>query len=62
MVAYGVKSALGFGGLLPSRNVFAVILFSKTPIPRATAELFKTLGLMTRLAISPFDTDRVFAP
>lgn len=62
VVAYGVKSALGFGGLLPSRNVFAVILFSKTPIPRATAELFKTLGLMTRLAISPFDTNRVFAP
>jgi hypothetical protein len=61
VTAFGVKSALGFGGLLPSQDVFAVILFSKTPIPRATAEFFKTLGLMIRLAISPFDHDRVFA-
>ncbi len=59
--AHGVKSALGFGGLLPSHDLFAVILFSKTSIPRATAELFKTLGLMVKLAISPFDRDRVFA-
>jgi len=60
--AFGVTSALGFGGLLPSRDVFAVILFSKAPIPRATAELFKSLGLMIRLAIGLFDPDRVFAP
>ena len=57
----GVKSVLGFGGLLPSRDLFAVILFSKANVPRATAELFKTLGLMVKLAISPFDRDRVFA-
>src|ERR1700687_1798197 len=61
VTAFGVKSALGFGELLPSRDVFAVILFSKTPMPRATAEFFKTLGLMIRLAISPFDPERVFA-
>ncbi len=59
--AQGLKSVLGFGGLLPSRDLFAVILFSKTHIPRATAELFKTLGLMVKLAIAPFDGDRVFA-
>lgn len=59
--AAGVKSVLGFGGILPSGDLFVVILFSKTYIPRATAELFKTLGLMVKLAISPFDRDRVFA-
>ncbi|HMX93354.1 MAG TPA: hypothetical protein PLY42_18435, partial [Nitrospira sp.] len=31
---YGVKSVLCFGGMLPSRDLFAVILFSKTPVPR----------------------------
>jgi hypothetical protein len=61
VTAYGVKSVLGFGGLLPSRNLFAVILFAKAHIPRATAELFKSLGLIVKLAISPFDHDRVFA-
>lgn len=59
--ALSIKSVLGFGGLLPSGDLFAVILFSKTRIPRATAEMFKTLGLMVKLAISPFDRDRVFA-
>jgi hypothetical protein len=58
---YGVKSVLGFGGLLPSRNLFAVILFSKARIPRATAECFKSLGLMVKMAISPFEPDRIFA-
>jgi hypothetical protein len=59
---YGVKSVLGFGGLLPSRNLFAVILFSKARIPRTTAECFKSLGLMVKMAISPFEPDRVFGP
>jgi len=59
--ALGVKSVLGFGGLLPSRDLFAVILFSKIRIPRATAEFFTTLGLMVRLALSPFDHDAAFA-
>jgi hypothetical protein len=62
VIARGVKSALGFGGLLPSGDLFAVILFSRIYIPRATAELFKTLGLITKLAISPFARHRVFAP
>jgi hypothetical protein len=62
VTAYGVKSVLGFGGLLPSRNLFAVILFSKARIPRATAECFKSLGLMVKMAISPFEPDSVFGP
>jgi hypothetical protein len=56
-----VNSVLGFGGLLPSRNLFAVIMFSKARISRPTAECFKSLGLMVRMAISPFDPNRVFA-
>jgi len=40
--------------------VFAVIIFSRTFISRQAAELFKTVGLMIRLAINPLATDRVF--
>jgi hypothetical protein len=60
VVARGVQSVVGFGGLLPGGDLFAVILFSKVQIPRATAELFTTLGLITKLGICPF-THRVFA-
>jgi hypothetical protein len=60
--ALTVKSVVGFGGLLPSRDLFAVILFSKIYIPRATAEVFRTLGQIVKLAIGFFDRDRVFAP
>ncbi len=59
VLARGVKSALGFGGVVPGGDLFAVVLFSRVHIPRETAELFKTLGLITKLAISPF-ARRVF--
>ena len=34
---HGVKSALGFGGLLPSGDMFAAILFVKTPVSEETS-------------------------
>ncbi len=57
----GVQSVLGFGGMLPSGNLMAIILFSKDPISRETADLFKTLALNTKMALLPFDRGRVFA-
>jgi len=59
VLRYGVRSVLGFGGLLPPRDLFAVILFSKASIPRETAELFKTLALSAKLALVPF-WERIF--
>jgi len=56
---YGVKSVLGFGGVLPSGNVFAVIIFSRTPISNEVANLFNTLALNVKMLILPFD-DSVF--
>jgi hypothetical protein len=50
----GIRSVLGFGGMLPEGDIFAVILFSKVPIPRETAELFKTLALNVKVAVLPF--------
>lgn len=42
---YGVASVLGFGGLMPSGDLSAVVLFSKRAIPHETARLFKTFAL-----------------
>lgn len=61
VVAHGVKSVLGFGGLLPSGELFATVLFSKAPIARDTAELFKTLALNAKVAMLPFVGRRTFA-
>jgi len=59
VVPFGIQSVMGFGGMLPSSNLFAVIMFSKIPIPRNTADLFKSLALTIKLAILPFE-EQVF--
>lgn len=57
----GVKSVVGFGGPFSTGDVFVVVLFSRVYIPRPTAELFRTLGLIIRLAIGPFTREGVYA-
>lgn len=61
VIPYGIQSVLGFGGMLPSGNLMAVILFSKVAIARETADLFKTLSLNAKMALLPFDQNLVFA-
>ena len=61
VVPLGVQSVLGFGGMLPSGNLFAVILFSRVYIPRKTADLFKTLSLSVKAALLPQAESTVFA-
>ncbi|HUQ98792.1 MAG TPA: hypothetical protein VM166_05005 [Gemmatimonadaceae bacterium] len=61
VIPYGVRSVLGFGGVMPSGELFATILFSKTPIPRDVADLFKTLALNVKVALLPFVGNRIFA-
>ncbi|MDA0867588.1 MAG: sensor histidine kinase, partial [Cyanobacteria bacterium] len=56
-----IQSVLGFGGMLPSGNLMAIILFSKLPIQRDTAELFKPLALNAKMAILPFSQGPIFA-
>lgn len=55
VIPCGIRSVLGFGGMLPSGDLFAVIMFSKVQIPREVAELFKPLALSTKLAVLPFE-------
>lgn len=59
---FGIKSVMGFGGILPSGNLFAIILFSKVEIPAATAHLLKILPLSIKMAILPFDKGHLFRP
>ena len=54
VVAYGVESVLGFGGMLPTGDLFAVMLFSRVPVPADTAELFASLALSVKVAVLPF--------
>lgn len=60
VVPRGIRSVLGFGGLLPSGEMFAVIIFFKVPVSREAADLFKALSLNVKMALLPFD-HRVFA-
>jgi len=62
VIPYGIESVLGFGGVLPSGDLFAVLLFSKVPIPAGTAEFFKTVALNVKVALLPHDGTAVFAP
>lgn len=59
---FQIQSVLGFGGMLPSGNLIATILFSKLPIQRETAELFKPLSLNAKMAVLPFDQGPIFTP
>lgn len=61
VVAHGIRSVLGFGGLFPSGDLFAIIIFSRAYIPRETAEMFRTLALSVKLALLPFVRGRIFA-
>ena len=61
VVPHGIESVVGFGGLFPTGDLFAVILFSKVAIPRETAGRFTTLALSVKLAALPFANGPVFA-
>jgi hypothetical protein len=55
VVPYGIKSVMGFGGMLPSLDIFVIIMFLRVSISRETADLFKNLSLNIKLAVLPFE-------
>lgn len=61
VLEHGIQSVLGFGGLLPSGDLFAMILFSRPSISRETANLFRTIALSVKLVLLPFTRGSVFA-
>ncbi|HEX8245966.1 MAG TPA: hypothetical protein VF541_20800 [Longimicrobium sp.] len=58
---YGIRSVVGFGGLLPSGDLFGVILFTRVHVPIEAADRFRPLALELKTCLIPFG-DRVFAP
>ncbi len=60
IIPFGVKSLMGFGGMLPTGNLFIMLIFSKTRIPRKTANLFKNTALHIRMAALPFVNEKIF--
>jgi hypothetical protein len=58
---YKVASVLGFGGLLPDGDLFAVIMFSRVAIPASTAEMFRTIALNLKLGMLALLEKPVFA-
>ena len=57
---YGIKSVVGFGGMLGNGDLFAVILFSLVHVPATAADRFKTLALDVKAAFSRFREGNVF--
>lgn len=60
IIPYQVKSVLGFGGLLRSGSLFAVVMFMKVKIPQNTAQMFKYLALSVKTSLSFADEKNVF--
>lgn len=61
VVPHGIESVLGFGGMFPTGNLFAVIAFSRVPVSDDVADMFKTLALGVKKAVLPHDGGRVFS-
>jgi len=61
VIPYKIQSVFGFGGLLPSGNLFAIILFTKNWFPYDTADLFKWVSAYARLAAVSFDQGQIFS-
>lgn len=56
-----IKSVIGFGGVFPNGDIFAVIIFSKVFIEKKVANLFKALPLSIKIATMSFNKNSVFA-
>jgi hypothetical protein len=60
VVRFGIKSVLGFGGMMATGDLFAVILFATVHVPSSAAERFKSLALDVKSAFSRFNDRTVF--
>lgn len=61
VVRHRIRSVLGLGGLLAPGDLYAVILFSKQPISKEIAALFRPLTLSVRAALLPFMDSEVLS-
>jgi hypothetical protein len=57
---FGIRSVVGFGGSLPSGDLFAVILFARVPISSETADRFRNLALDVKSGFFPYRDGEIF--
>ena len=62
VLPYGIASVVGFGGPLASGELFAIVLFTKTPVSEETASLFSSIALSAKLALLSLAPTAVFNP
>jgi hypothetical protein len=61
VLKFGIRSVVGFGGSLPSGDLFAVILFARVPVSSETADRFRNLALDVKSGFFPFREAEIFA-
>jgi hypothetical protein len=60
VVRYGIRSVVGFGGVLPSGDLFAVILFARVPVSAGSADRFRTLALDVKGCLVRYSESQIF--
>jgi hypothetical protein len=60
VVRFGIRSVVGFGGLLTNGDLFAVILFTTVEVSAATADRFRTLALDVKSGFSRYNDMNTF--
>ena len=60
VVPYAIRSVVGCGGVLPTGDLFALILFTKLQLTSETADLFRTLALSVKATVVAY-TFKVFS-
>ena len=58
---HGVRSVLGFGGVLPDGEMYAVVVFTRVPVRREIAVLLETLSPSITLALTELANLPIFA-
>lgn len=61
VLRHGVHSVIGFGGLLPRADLFAVILFSRVHVGQREAERFRKVATDVKSLLYRYDRSEVFA-
>jgi hypothetical protein len=60
VIPYRIASVVGFGGLLRTGALFAVIIFSRAKIPARSAARFRTIALDVRSSLFNFDETKTW--
>jgi PAS domain S-box-containing protein len=60
VIPHQVASVIGFGGMLPTGNLYSVILFTRANVPRESAEAFRTVALSVKTTVLPFEGAQIF--